>query len=67
MPLSDLWHQGINKSGPMGAVDTVWLVLNRIEIILFFVWLIIAIISLVMADRAVTKAYEHFNLKEITA
>lgn len=65
MSFSDLWRQGINTKGTMGAVDAIWLILNRLEIILFFVWLIIAIVSLLMADRAITQAYEYFGVQEM--
>ena len=63
MGLSDLWKRGINTSGVVGAIDIIWLVLIRLEIILFFVFLIVAIISLITADRVVVKTAESFGVK----
>lgn len=64
MSSSSLWKRGINKHGFMGAVDNTWLVFMRIELILFIILVIIAIISILFAKKQVDTVTETFKRKK---
>lgn len=63
MGISNLWKRGINQDGFMGVVDNTWLIFMRIELILFIVLVIIAIISILFAKKQVDTVTESFKRK----
>ena len=52
MAIQRLWAKDLHKDGAMGVVDTIWLVVIRIQVILVIIWLIVSIITIVfIGDR----------------
>ena len=53
MALNSLWAKELHKEGTMGVIDTIWLTVIRLQVILVIIWLIVSIFTVVfLGNRA---------------